>query len=82
VIVNNLIDILTNIDFSANDALGAIVDLKDTLDDVLSQAQSIPDPDFQAFLEVRSQSACEAILNADNEVGQYYFAAVFEGGLL
>ncbi len=82
VIVNNLINILTNIEFSNNDALGAIVDLKDTLDTVLSQAQSIPDPDFQAFLEVRSQSQCETILNADNEVGQYYFASVFEGGLL
>lgn len=82
IIVNNLIDILSNIEFSNNDALGAIVDLKVTLETILVDAQSIPDPDFQAFLEVRSQSECEAILNADNEVGQYYFAAVFEGGLL
>ncbi len=82
VIVNNLIDILTNIEFSNNDALGAIVDLKDTLEDLLTQADSIPDPDFQAFLEVKSQSACEATLNSDNEVGQIYFAAIFEGGLL
>lgn len=82
VIVNNLIDILTNIDFSNNDALGAVVDLKTTLETVLADAEAIPDPDFQAFLQVRSQSACETILNADNEVGQYYFAAVFEGGLL
>jgi hypothetical protein len=81
IIVNNLIDILTNIQFSNNSALGAIVDLKDTLDDILVLAQSIPDPDFQAFLQVKSQIECEAILNANNEVGQYYFAAVFEGGL-
>lgn len=79
-LVNNLVDILANTTLSTNDSLGDIAAIYDEIEPYITMASAL-DPDMPAFIENRSQTACEADTASDDSLLQLYFAALFERAL-
>lgn len=78
-LVNNLLDILENTTLSSNSSLGDIATIYAQIEPYITVISS--DPDIAAFIENRSQSACETAAAANDDVLQQFFAAVFERAL-